>query len=99
MSRRTCSVYERLVNADHSAKLYYFDEASSSLEVVNLLQNQPKLFGTYDEFCRIASQESSRSTVLSSLITLTTKATAENSSPAISVRTTIRRRISSSTHS
>jgi phospholipase C len=44
------SVYERLVNAGHSAKLYYFDAASSSLEVVNLLQNQPKLFGTYDQF-------------------------------------------------
>jgi phospholipase C len=44
------SVYERLVNAGHSAKLYYFDAASSSLEVVNLLQNQPALFGTYDQF-------------------------------------------------
>ena len=44
------SVYERLVNAGHSAKLYYYDTASSSLEVVNLLQNQPKLFGTYDQF-------------------------------------------------
>jgi phospholipase C len=44
------SVYQRLVNAGHSAKLYYFDEASSSLEVVNLLQQQPKLFGTYQQF-------------------------------------------------
>ena len=44
------SVYERLVNAGHSAKVYYFDEASSSLEVVNLLQRQPQLFGTYDQF-------------------------------------------------
>lgn len=44
------SIYQRLVNAKHSAKLYYFDEASSSLEVVNLLQNQPELFGTYDQF-------------------------------------------------
>jgi len=44
------SVYERMLNAGHTAKLYYFDEASSSLEVVNLLQDQPKLFGTYDQF-------------------------------------------------
>lgn len=44
------SVYERLVNAGHSAKVYYFDAASSSLEVVNLLQEQPKLFGTYQQF-------------------------------------------------
>jgi phospholipase C len=44
------SIYERMLNAGHTAKLYYFDEASSSLEVVNLLQNQPQLFGTYDQF-------------------------------------------------
>jgi len=44
------SIYERLVNAGHSAKLYYFDQASSTMEVVNLLQNQPQLFGTYDQF-------------------------------------------------
>ena len=44
------SIYERLVAAGHSAKLYYFDAASSSLEVVNLLQDQPQLFGTFDQF-------------------------------------------------
>jgi len=44
------SVYQRLVAAGHAAKIYYFDEASSSLEVVNLLQNQPQLFGTYQQF-------------------------------------------------
>jgi phospholipase C len=44
------SVYQRLVNAGHSAKLYYFDQQSSSLEVVNLLQDQPALFGTYQQF-------------------------------------------------
>jgi phospholipase C len=49
-NKKYLSVYERLVNAGHAAKLYYFDAASSSLEVVNLLQNQPKLFGTYDQF-------------------------------------------------
>jgi phospholipase C len=48
--KQPLSVYERLVNAGHSAKLYYFDEASSTMEVVNLLQNQPKLFGTYQQF-------------------------------------------------
>lgn len=44
------SIYQRMLNAGHTAKLYYFDEASSSLEVVNLLQNEPKLFATYDQF-------------------------------------------------
>ena len=33
-----------------TAKLYYFDQASSTMEMVNLLQHQPQLFGTYDQF-------------------------------------------------
>jgi phospholipase C len=44
------SIYERLNDNGHSTRLYYFDEASSSLEVVNLLKNQPALFGTYKDF-------------------------------------------------
>jgi len=44
------SIYERLQDAGILAKLYYFDQQSSSLEVVNLLQHQPQLFGTYDQF-------------------------------------------------
>jgi phospholipase C len=44
------SIYERLNDNGHSTRLYYYDEASSSLEVVNLLKNQPALFGTYQDF-------------------------------------------------
>ena len=44
------SIYERLQDAGHTAKLYYFDQASSTMEVVNLLQHQPQLFGTYNQF-------------------------------------------------
>jgi phospholipase C len=44
------SIYERLQDAGHTAKLYYFDQASSTMEVVNLLQHQPQLFGTCDQF-------------------------------------------------
>ncbi len=44
------SIYERLVAAGNTTRLYYYDEASSSLEVVNLLQNQPSLFGTFQDF-------------------------------------------------
>jgi phospholipase C len=44
------SIYERLEDAGRTAKLYYFDQASSTMEVVNLLQHQPQLFGTYDQF-------------------------------------------------
>jgi phospholipase C len=50
------SIYERLVAAGHSTRLYYFDEASSSLEVVNLLQNQPSLFGTFRDFLDACSR-------------------------------------------
>ena len=44
------SIYERLVANGNTARLYYYDAASSSLEVVNLLQNQPALFGTFQDF-------------------------------------------------
>jgi phospholipase C len=46
------SIYSRLINATpkHTSKLYYYDTASSTMEITNLLQNQPELFGTYDQF-------------------------------------------------
>src|SRR4051812_20932561 len=44
------SVYQRLIDTNHTSKLYYFDQVSSSLEVINLLKDQPKLFGTYEQF-------------------------------------------------
>jgi phospholipase C len=46
------SIYDRLIHAQpkHSSKLYYYDTTSSTMEVANLLQNQPELFGTYSQF-------------------------------------------------
>jgi phospholipase C len=44
------SIYNRLINAKHTAKVYYYDTTSSTMEVVNLLQNQPQLFGTFKQF-------------------------------------------------
>jgi phospholipase C len=46
------SIYSRLINntPKHTAKLYYFDTASSTMEITNLLQHQPELFGTFDQF-------------------------------------------------
>jgi phospholipase C len=46
------SIYSRLIAATpkHTAKVYYYDTTSSTMEVVNLLQHQPELFGTYDQF-------------------------------------------------
>jgi phospholipase C len=52
------SVYSRLINATpkHTSKLYYYDTASSTMEITNLLQNQPELFGTYDQFLEDCDQ-------------------------------------------
>ncbi len=46
------SIYTRLIHANpkRTAKVYYYDTTSSTMEVVNLLQNQPELFGTYKQF-------------------------------------------------
>ncbi len=44
------SIYERLTGSGRTSKLFYFDPSSSTLEVVNLLQNQQILFGTYADF-------------------------------------------------
>lgn len=46
------SIYERMISANpaHTAKIYYYDQASSTIEVVNLLQHEPQLFATYDQF-------------------------------------------------
>jgi phospholipase C len=44
------SIYERLEAAGRTAKIYYYDQQSSTMEIVNLLQNQPQFFGTYDQF-------------------------------------------------
>jgi phospholipase C len=52
------SIYERVLLAKRSAKIYYYDGPSSTMEIVNLLRNQPQIFGTFDQFladCKIGS--------------------------------------------
>src|SRR6266481_1515271 len=44
------SIYERMVQAGHTAKIYYYDQQSSTMEIVNLLKNQPRIFGSYSQF-------------------------------------------------
>jgi phospholipase C len=44
------SIYERMIQAGHTAKIYYYDQQSSTLEIVNLLRNQPQIFGSYTQF-------------------------------------------------
>src|SRR3977135_455250 len=34
------TIYERLAQGGHSAKLYYYDEPSSTMEIANLLTDQ-----------------------------------------------------------
>ena len=59
----------------HTAKIYYFDTTSSTMEVVNLLQHQPQFFGTYPQFLDDC-KGSCPTTLSSSRTTATTKATA-----------------------
>ena len=43
LGKQYLSIYERMINATpaRTAKIYYYDQASSTIEVVNLLQHQP----------------------------------------------------------
>src|SRR2546425_12047117 len=44
------TIYERMVDAGRTAKIYYFDDSSSTIALAFLLLKQPKLFGTFDDF-------------------------------------------------
>jgi phospholipase C len=44
------SIYGRMIDAGRSAKIYYYDQQSSTMEIVNLLQHQPEVFATFDQF-------------------------------------------------
>jgi phospholipase C len=44
------SIYERMLDAKRSAKIYYYDDTSGSLGMAFMLKNQPKLFDTLDKF-------------------------------------------------
>lgn len=48
------SIYNRLIGATpkRTAKVYYYDTTSSTMEVANLLQQQPELFGTFSQFLK-----------------------------------------------
>jgi phospholipase C len=49
-------IYTRLLSSRHTTKLFYYDEASSTMEVVNLLQNEPAIFGTFSDFLTACSR-------------------------------------------
>jgi phospholipase C len=46
LNQKYPSSYERLL-ANATGKIYFYDDASSSLEVVNLLKHQGEFFGTF----------------------------------------------------
>jgi phospholipase C len=39
-----------MVQGGHTAKIYYYDQQSSTMEIVNLLKDQPQIFANYDQF-------------------------------------------------
>ena len=43
------TIYERMKRGGGSAKLYYYDEPSSTMEIVNLITDQ-SFFGTFEDF-------------------------------------------------
>jgi hypothetical protein len=43
------TIYERMKEGGQSEKLYYFDEPSSTMEILNLIKDQ-SFFATFDQF-------------------------------------------------
>jgi phospholipase C len=50
LGEKYLSIYERMLQAGRTAKIYYYDPQSSTIALTFLLKSQPKLFGTYDQF-------------------------------------------------
>jgi len=46
------SIYERVLLAGRTAKIYYYDGPSSTMEIVNIIKNQSKIFATFDQFLK-----------------------------------------------
>lgn len=87
------TIYERMLAAGRTAKLYYYDTASSTMEVVNLLKSQPQLFGRIRSSYRIAATTPCPTIVLSSrTIPIIPATAAGRSSRPISIPITTCRR-------
>jgi len=44
------AIYQRMQATGHTAKLYYYNQSSSTLGLTFLLKNQPELFGLFKQF-------------------------------------------------
>jgi len=50
LDKSILSIYERMVQRGKTAKIYYYDQQSSTMEIVNLLKNQPQIFASFSQF-------------------------------------------------
>ncbi|HEY6269138.1 MAG TPA: alkaline phosphatase family protein, partial [Candidatus Acidoferrum sp.] len=44
------SIYERMLQEGHTARIYFYDQQSSTMDTANLTKNQPQIFGSYSQF-------------------------------------------------
>jgi phospholipase C len=44
------TIYERMIDAGRTAKIYYYDPQSATLGMAFILKNQPQIFATFDQF-------------------------------------------------
>jgi phospholipase C len=44
------SIYERMIKAGHTAKIYYYDQQSSILAAASLMMNHAQIFASYAQF-------------------------------------------------
>jgi len=50
LGEKYLSIYERMLKAGRTSKIYYYDQQSSTMALAFLLKSQPQLFATYDQF-------------------------------------------------
>ncbi|MGH9622174.1 MAG: alkaline phosphatase family protein [Bryobacteraceae bacterium] len=44
------TIYQRMLDKGHTAKIYYYDAASGTVGMAFILKNQPQIFGTFNQF-------------------------------------------------
>ncbi|HUA58342.1 MAG TPA: alkaline phosphatase family protein [Verrucomicrobiae bacterium] len=44
------TIYQRMLNAGRTAKIYYYDQTSATIGMAFILKNQPQIFATFSQF-------------------------------------------------
>jgi len=44
------TIYQRMLDKGRTAKIYYYDAASGTIGMAFILKNEPRIFGTFDQF-------------------------------------------------